>query len=121
MTSAIHPYCSPYIYVGHTTIIAKGKDPVEISDQLNQIAHNLDDWFKWNRLSCNVHKTKCMMLSNSRFRNKDLPLSVEIHDQLIEEVPHFKYSGLNVDRHLNFEVHAEKVAKKVNSCAAAQW
>ncbi len=114
-------HCEPHIYADETAIIAKGNDPVDISHSLNVDANNLDDWFKCNRLSCNVGKTKCMMFSNSRYRRKDIPLAVHLDNQTIEEVSYFKYLGLNLDKHLNFEYHADKIAGKVRPCTSALW
>ena len=90
-------HCDPHIYADDTAIISKGVDPVKIAHCLNEDAVNLDNWFKRNRLSCNVGKTKCMLLSNSRYKRKDIALFVSLNDQCVEEVSHFKYLGLHLD------------------------
>ncbi len=53
-----------------------------------------------------------MLFSNRRYGCKNIPLSINMNDQSIKEVSSFKYLGLNLDRHLNFELHANKVASK---------
>ncbi len=42
-----------------------------------------------------------------------------MNGQPVDEVGQFKYLGINLDCHLNYKVHATKVASKVKSCTAA--
>ncbi len=114
-------HTSPYIYADDTALVAASKDPIDLSHKLNQDASAVNDWFDRNRLSCNVAKTKSMKFHNTRFKGKDVPVSVKLNNESVEEVDHFKYLGLNLDRNLNFEYHANKVANKVKSCTSALW
>ncbi len=47
------------------------------------------------------------VLSNSRSNIKNIPVNVSMNHQPVDEVSHFKYLGLYLDRHLNFEIHAK--------------
>ena len=114
-------HSDPYIYADDTALIVKGDDPISIAHNLNQDAENLDDWFKRNRLSCTINKTKCMLFCNNHYSRRHIPLAVNMNGEPVEEVSNFKYLGLNLDRHLNFEHHAEKVVNKVKSCTATLW
>ena len=106
-------HCSPYMYVDKA-IIAGDRDPNKIAHKLNEDDGNLNSWFRHN-----VYK--CMMFCNSRSNHKDVSLSINMNDPPVEEVSDFKYLGLNVDKHLNFEYHAEKIANKVKACTATLW
>ena len=59
------------------------------------------------------------MICNSRFRARNIPLNVTLDNEEITEVEYYKYLGLNLDRHLNFEYHARKIAGKVSACTSA--
>ena len=102
-------------------LITKGADAIDILHKLNADAENVSKWFKQNRLPCNVSKTKVLKFSNVHYLHKNIPISVSLNNQTVDEVNQFKYVGLNFVCHLNFEIHANKIASKVRSCTAAMW
>ena len=114
-------HTTPHLYADDTALIATGNTPEEVSQKLNDDANNVSAWFGKNRLSCNVKKTKVQLFCNSRYHHKDVPLNVQMMGQEVEEVDCFKYLGVNLDSHLTFVQHAQKVASKVNSCTSALW
>ncbi len=92
-------HTTPFIYADDTALVATGKSPSEISTKLNNDAANVIDWFKRNRLSCNVKKTKAQLFCNSRYRSKDVPLNVHMSGQHIDDVNCFKYLGVHLGSH----------------------
>ena len=93
---------------------ATGKIPSEISWKLNTDATNVGNWFSKHRLSCNVKKTKAQLFSSSRYKYRNVPLSVNMCNENVDEVQCFKYLGVHLP-------HAQKIASKVRSCTAALW
>ncbi len=107
-------HTSPHLYADDNALVSHGPDHVDINYNLTEDATAVADWFQRNHLSCNVGKTKVMKFCNSRYRRKNILLSVNMHNQDIEEIDCFKYLGLHLDSNLNFEQHAQKVTNKVN-------
>ena len=114
-------HSTPFLYADDTALLTKGSNVTDLEFKLNNDANNVSDWFSRNRLSCNVKKTKVMKFCNSRSGIRHEPVAVSMNNQPVEEVNQFKYLGLHLDSHLNFEVHANKIAGKVRSCTAAMW
>ncbi len=112
-------HSSPFLYADDTALLTKGTDINDLTHKLNSDAENVSDWFKRNRLSCNISKTKVMKFCNSRSTVRNSPMNISMNHQSVDEVSNFKYLGLNLDCHLNFETLADIVASKVRSYTAA--
>ena len=86
-----------FLYADDTAILVKGRSNDEISAKLNREFEKVDHWFSCNKLSVNNSKTKSMLFSSNRFRDRDQPLNVtqnkNDHED-IEQVDKFKYLPL---------------------------
>ncbi len=73
------------------------------------------------KLSVNRDKTKCMLFSSNRYRDKNVHLNLnssfnaDDSDVTIEQVNTFKYLGVYLDSHLNFNTHCDKLGKCIRS------
>ncbi len=78
---------------------------------------DLDQISKWlvtNKLFLNINKTKSMLIGNRQHRDIDTPLKLKCGGKDIAEVNTFKYLGILLDKHLNFEAHSEYISNKVS-------
>ena len=78
----------------------------------------VERWFIANKLAVNASKTKCMLFSGNRFREKFQPLDVvqnSCNNQQIEQVTSYEYLGVLLDPHLTFTNHIDKLCKKIKS------
>ena len=98
-------HTTPFIYADDTAIVTSGETPEDIATKLNADADNVSDWFKRNRLPCNVKKTESQLFCTNRYRSKNVPLQVNMSREAVEQVDCFKYPGLHLDSHLTFEKH----------------
>ena len=81
----------------------------------NRELSKLSTWFKTNKLSLNVKKTKCIFFCA---RNKPLNqyrnnLNIIIDGQEIEQVASINFLGVQIDEHLDWKVHIDKVSMKM--------
>ena len=108
-----------FLYADDTAILVKGKDVMDIELNLNEEFKRVDKWFSCNKLSVNTTKTKGMLFSSNRYRDKDKTLTIdeprENTGQAIEHVSVYKYLGLWLDPHLTFEHHMNSICRKVKS------
>ena len=78
----------------------------------------VEKWFCANKLAVNSLKTKSMLFSHSRFKDKLTPLHVVPRSPglpVIEQVCNYKYLGVHLDQHLTFSYHLDKLGKKIKS------
>ena len=110
-----------FMYADDTAIIARGKSHDSVHYSLQHDLNILKNWFDANRLCLNVDKTKSMIFSSKRNWNKDIILNLEVNHNAIEQVQHFKYLGVEVDKHLSFNQHVDRICKKVNRGTGLLW
>ncbi len=104
-----------FIYANETAIISNGRDPIEITHKLSTDMVILSNWFTRKKFSCNAKKTKSMLFSGLRYPRKYVSLDLNLRGDPIEETITFRYLGVGLDRHLNFEEHSKLISKMVNS------
>ena len=87
-----------------------------MNDNINNELRNVHNWLLAQRLSLNVSKTRLMMFYMPQ---KNVPsLKLSICNLNIEEVDHFNYLGLIIDKNMKWHTHVQKVANKIRKC---QW
>ena len=81
---------------------------MEIEEKLNNDMKKIENWCSRNKLVLNSRKCKIVGFGRNVQKEKNLLLGE------LEEVVSFKYLGLFIDKHLNFDLHIEHVDKKVS-------
>ena len=79
-------------------------------DNMNFDLGILDDWFKANKLSLNVNKTKFMV-----FPSLPNDLQICVGNNPVDRVDTFKFLGLKIDSKLNWHDHIKFVKSKLAS------
>ena len=62
-----------------------------------------------------------MLISSSRNKAKDEPLCITIGGEQLEQVAQFKYLGMELHVHLNFNAHVNRVIGRVNQRTGLLW
>ena len=81
---------------------------MEIEEKLTNDLKKFENWSSRNKLVINSQKCKVMGFGRNVRKSKNLLLG-----ELLEEVVPFKYLGVFIDKHLNFDLHMEHVDKKL--------
>ena len=63
----------------------------------------------------NAAETKCLLVTGKRLTNRIVDGSINLHlgNSNAEQVERQKLLGLTIDRHLSFNIHVERLCKKL--------
>jgi hypothetical protein len=83
----------------------------DINQNINLRLACISDWFKINKLSLNIGKTKYMLFHSPQRKMPNL--NIEINTNKVEKLDHFNFLGLEIDTHLNWNTHIKKISGKI--------
>ena len=95
------------LFADDTTILTSGKNS-EIEEKLNNDLKKIENLCSRKKLVLKSKKCKIVGFGRNLQKSKNLLLG-----EVLEEVVSFKYLGLFIDKHLNFDLHIEHVDKKL--------
>ena len=92
------------MYADDTTIYFNLEDfpALNREQEINKELEKLNIWFKVNKLTLNVDKTKCMFFSQT---SSCPSINLSMNNIPIDIVPHFNYLGITLDKHLSWKTH----------------
>lgn len=105
------------LYADDTGILYKGKNILEIQQNLENEMKICSNWFYTNKLHLNVSKTKCMLFGTSKrlsVTQNTEKFKIMIGDETVERVKVFKYLGVLMDEHLNWHEHISYISSKIS-------
>ena len=106
------------LFADDTTFQMSHSDTEILIEKANSELEKAHDWFKANKLTLNVKKTKFMIFSETKTQSK---IELKIGDKVIEQVgtnckeKYFKFVGHVLDDKLSWEGHVEHICKKLAS------
>ena len=93
------------------TVISNNK--IDLEHKLNNTLSEVATWFKANKLSLNIAKSKVMCFATHSQLIKTSEISVQYDNVRLEKVSHYKYLGVILDSNLSFSHHVEYIESKV--------
>ena len=101
------------MYADDTTIYFNLEDfpALNREQEINKELEKLNLWFKLNKLTLNVDKTKCMFFHKRRAVPS---INLSVNNIPIDIVPHFNYLGIILDKHLSWKTHITMVTGKLS-------
>ena len=109
------------LFADDTTFQISGSDIYQLYERANIELQKTSIWFKANKLTLNVKKTKFMLFVGQYFSENLQYPTLKIGDQSITQVgsnfseKYFKYVGHVIDDQLNWNGHIEHITKKLAS------
>ncbi len=100
-------------------------DVKNLYDYANNELIKVSDWFKSNKLSLNVSKTKFMIFRNEKMPKVNDEFKLFIDNSEIERIGNdfdtksFKFVGISLDEFLNWNQHIHNVNNKISSAIYA--
>ena len=123
------PKCVPLLkvilFADDTSCLYRARNDLELYSTLNWQLEKLADFFKANKLSLNVRKTRCMAFlpKNCHFHYQDLVLDNEriawINPDSSKTETCYKFLGVLLDPELTFREHISKVSSRLSSASFA--
>ena len=107
-------HCQISLYADDTALFIAGASCNDVAALLQQDLNRISRWLVSNKVFLNVGKSKSMLVGSKFHRDVQTPLSIHCGEEQIEEVSSYKYLGVMVDKHVNFEAHAEYISGKVS-------
>ena len=100
------------LFADDTTLYLSGPNLQQLEKTVNAELQKISQWLSLNRLSLNIAKSNFMVL---RVRQKPYIYSpsIIINSNNLKEVSHATFLGLNIDTHLNWNVHVNYIASKI--------
>ena len=107
--------CHLSLYADDSTLIASGDSAGDLGVYLSGQLESCKRWMVDNRLSLHVGKTECILIG-TRHRLRDVEdFRVTCDGVDVKRVEKVRYLGVMLDQHLNGQVQAMSVVKKVGS------
>ena len=104
------------MYADDTHLTFASNNIETINDVMNHDLSNVNTWLAANKLTLNSSKTKFMLIGlRQRLGTYDTPPKLIIGGDIIKQVSSVKSLGVHVDENLSWNIHIEKIAKKIAS------
>ena len=101
------------LFADDTSVFFSHHDPTSLTNIIQTELQKLSLWFKANKLSLNIDKTKFMVFTPRQKRNK-LNITLVIDDKQIKETKDNIFLGVVIDEHLSWKSHISNVANKIS-------
>ena len=105
-------HCTCILYADDITIYYASADVNEIIRSLQSDLTKLIEWFKANKLSINLGKTKYVIF-NSRMIKATCTEKIKFGNITIDKVDEFKFLGIIFDSQLSWKAHASALESKL--------
>ena len=96
-------------FADDTTVFASDSDINNVHASENRELVGVDNWLKTNRLSLNVSKTSCMIISN-----QNNAFDIQILETILKKVSTVKFLGVTLDENLTYRDHVNKVTCNIS-------
>ncbi|PNF23822.1 hypothetical protein B7P43_G15913 [Cryptotermes secundus] len=107
----------PIIFADDTSVIISSKMFDDFCAISNRVLSHMNKWFNANRLALNLNKTNVM-----KFTTNNAPhyvLNIGYNGKYIEETVNTKFLGLQIDSHLSWSNHIDKLIPKLSGACYA--
>ena len=98
------------IFADDTNFLYTGNDISEMCKTVSKELDKLSSWFMANKLSLNISKTNCMVISRKQIVNNPI---VSINSINIERVYITKFLGVHIDCQLDWNGHIKSIQNKI--------
>ena len=107
-------------FADDTTIVYSNPSIETLQTLANNDLKLINNWFKWNKLSLNISKTKCIVF-DSKYKLQHLALNnftLQIDHTYIERVTEMKFLGMILQNDLSWTSHINEKCKKISQVLA---
>ena len=101
------------LFADDTNVFLSGKDPDYLVNQLNIELNKLSVWFRVNKLSLNLKKTKFIVFKPNQKR-RSYNFQILINKQQIDQVKETVFLGVIIDENVTWKSEISHVANKVS-------
>ena len=99
------------LYADDTFLCAQNSDMKSLEIEVNSELKKVYEWLRANRLTLNISKSKCMIITKKR--NIDT-ITISISNTPIDQCNSYKYLGVIFDKNLDWKDHIEYICGKIS-------
>ena len=100
------------LFADDTNVFLSGKDPEHLVNQLNIEINKLSVWFRVNKLSLNLKKTKFIVFKPNQ-RRRSYNFQILINEQQIDQVKETVFLGVIIDENVTWKSEISHVSKSI--------
>ena len=107
---------NPIMFADDTNLFYSHKDIKTLFKTVNEELKNIHEWFKANKLSLNVTKTKCSFFHTAK-KQDDIPLKLPklvINETEIKRDSTIKFLGVLLDENISWKPHINLIKDKIS-------
>ena len=104
------------LFADDTFLCAQNEDLWLLEKEVNAELIKVYKWLASNKLTLNMDKSKCMIISKKR---KTTNMSIRINRKELKHCDSYKYLGVYIDKNLSWKPHIEHLCKKVSKACGA--
>jgi len=101
------------LFADDTNLFFSHKDLNSLITSINQDLEKFSQWFKANKLSLNIDKTKCMLFK-PRQKHITFDEKISIDNVEIKIVKETLFLGVILDEHISWKPHISNIASKIS-------
>lgn len=101
------------LYADDITVMIPCSDTNELENKLNTVLDNIINYLDCHNLTLNFKKTK--LIQFKPYQKKSLQFNYKYKNTPLEQVNSATLLGIEIDTHLNWKQHLQKLAKKLSS------
>jgi len=110
--------CSPtldkILFADDTNLFHSDKNIQNLFNTVNSELSSLSNWFKANKMSLNIKKTKYILFTNKKVDLIGLNLDLNIDGIVLDCVDSTKFLGVIVDKKLSWHDHINHISSKIS-------
>ena len=106
--------CKVALYADDTVLYTAGND---FGTSVKNLQHDVDalsSWCEKNGIRANTEKTKVMVFGSKSSLSKLSAFEIQFNTVPLDTVSTYKYLGITLDSHLNYNKHVQKVISSVS-------
>ena len=103
-----------YLYADDTVIFRSGSNIQTTVNLLQTDLNSFGSWCKANKLTINTKKSNYVIYGTKQKLSRIRYTAPNLQGDILQRTPSYKYLGVHIDSHLNFNVHIDNCCKIVS-------
>jgi len=105
------------LYADDTSFIITNPSPIELSDKLNEVFTNINEWFRNNLLFLNFNKTSYLQFQTKN--SQKLSSNIKLLNNQITKSTNTTFLGLSIEEMLSRKCHISQILSRLSSACYA--
>ena len=107
--------CDVALYADNTVLYTANRNFNDSVKKLQNDVASLSNWCQANGIRANTDKTKIMVFGSATCLKKLPDFDVKIGNFSLSKVSSYRYLGVTLDEHLNYNLHVNKIINSVTA------